>query len=250
MNPRDATITADPGSGEARLLPITTPAGTGRVHVALEQCAPITCDPPPPAPTVVSDLHVAAEDIMATGAVARFLQASANGAQVMGYEIRYRAAQAATLSDTEFQDATRAPLVAPADPGSPALVHIDNLKPSTHYVVGVRSQGPCMGVSPIAFADFTTPAIKFTQLSGCFVATAAYGSDMDGEVAALRALRDRLRPRNAFFAAATDLYYRSGPAAAAVLSRSDTARALARRLIGPLAGLAELAERLPAGFGL
>jgi hypothetical protein len=102
-----------------------------------------------------------------------------------------------------------------------------------------------MGASEIAFADFTTPAIKFTQLAGCFVATAAYGSDMQREVAALRALRDRLRPRSAFFAAATDLYYRSGPAAAALLRRSDTARALARRLIGPLAGLAELAGKLP-----
>jgi hypothetical protein len=193
----------------------------------------------------VSDLHVAADDIMATGAVARFLQASANGARVMGYEIRYRATEATTLSDSEYQDATRAPLVMPAAPSTPAQVHLDNLKPNTHYVVGVRSQGPCMGVSDIAFADFTTPAMKFTQLSGCFVATAAFGSDMQREVGALRALRDRLRPRNAFFAAATDLYYRSGPAAAALLRRSDTARALARRLIGPLAGLAELAGKLP-----
>ena len=124
---------------------------------------------------------------------------------------------------------------------------LGSLKPSTHYVVGVRSDGPCMGVSDIAFIDFTTPAMKFTQLSGCFIATAAYGSDMQHEVAALRAVRDQLRPRNALFAAATDLYYRSGPAAAAVLRRSETARALARRLIGPLAGLAEVTGQIVGG---
>ncbi len=43
---RDATIsTADPGSGEARLLEITTTAGTGRVHVSLEPCASSACAP-------------------------------------------------------------------------------------------------------------------------------------------------------------------------------------------------------------
>jgi hypothetical protein len=65
---------------------------------------------------------------------------------------------------------------------------------------------------------------------------------MDREVAALRAVRDQLRARSALFAAATDLYYRSGPAAAALISRSETARALSRRLISPLAGLAEIAQ--------
>ena len=74
--------------------------------------------------------------------------------------------------------------------------------------------------------------MKFTQLSGCFVATAAYGSEMEPQVAALRRVRDALRPRSPLFAAAADLYYRSGPAAAAVIARSDTARALARRLLG------------------
>ena len=41
------------------------------------------------------------------------------------------------------------------------------------------------------------------------------------------------------FAAAADLYYRSGPAAASVVEESRVARNLARRVIGPLAGLAE-----------
>ena len=87
--------------------------------------------------------------------------------------------------------------------------------------------------------SFQTTVQKFTQLSGCFVATAAYGSALEPHVAALRHARDRLRPVSPLFAAATDLYYRSGPAAAAVVGQSPVARGLARRVIAPFATLAE-----------
>jgi hypothetical protein len=101
------------------------------------------------------------------------------------------------------------------------------------------------------FVDFTTTSKKFTQLSGCFIATAAYGSEMDPAVTALRALRDRLRPRSALFAVATELYYRSGPAAADLIGRSDTARAAVRRLIGPPADLARVITTFgAAGLGV
>ena len=40
---------------------------------------------------------------------------------------------------------------------------------------------------------------------------------MEPQVAALRSLRDSLRPKSGLVAAAVDLYYRSGPAAAAVI---------------------------------
>ena len=86
---------------------------------------------------------------------------------------------------------------------------------------------------------FQTPGMKFTQLSGCFIATAAYGSAEEHSVAALRRVRDRLRRASTLFATATELYYRSGPAAAEVLRRSDTARALVRRLLRPVGEAAE-----------
>ena len=41
------------------------------------------------------------------------------------------------------------------------------------------------------------------------------------------------------FATATELYYRSGPAAAEALKRSDTARPLVRRLLRPVSEAAE-----------
>jgi len=58
-------------------------------------------------------------------------------------------------------------------------------------------------------------------------------------VMAMRRARDRLLADVPLFAVAADLYGRSGPAAADVLRRSDTARALARQVIGPLGTTAE-----------
>jgi len=243
--PRDATITTGvPGSGEGRLMEISGPAGTGRLLVSVENCTPVVCDPPPPTPGMVSNLRV--DDVTAISAIVRFSNASAAGAQVSGYEIRYLATNDTTLTADEFSQATRADQVAPGQPNSDGVLVLQNLKPSQHYVVGIRSLGSCNGQSDIAMLDFMTPAQKFTQLSGCFVATAAYGSEMATQVSALRSLRDSLRPKSGLVAAAVDLYYRSGPAAAAVIARSDTARTLARRLLAPAAELAEAAVRATA----
>ena len=62
------------------------------------------------------------------------------------------------------------------------------------------------------------------------MATAAWGSALASQVEALRRARDHARSGNAMAAVAVDLYYRSGPPAAAVLRRSDTARAAVRML--------------------
>ena len=108
------------------------------------------------------------------------------------------------------------------------------------FLVGIECGGKVsLQHSKIAVVSFETTTQKFTQLSGCFVATAAYGSALEPHVAALRHARDRLRPVSPLFAAATDLYYRSGPAAAAVVGQSEVARGLARRVIAPFASLAE-----------
>ena len=224
--PPDATITTGvPGSGEGRLLEISGPAGTGRVLVSLENCSPVVCDPPPPAPGWCRTCRVRARrghrDAARSCASSN---AGAGGQPVSSYEIRYLATDDTTLTADEFSQATRASQVTPGQPGSDGVLVLQNLKPSQHYVIGIRSQGPCNGQSDIAMVDFTTPSQKFTQLSGCFVATAAYGSEMEPQVAALRSLRDSLRPKSGLVAAAVDLYYRSGPAAAAVIARSDTAR--------------------------
>lgn len=255
--PRDTTIsTADPGSGEARLLVIATGAGAGRVHASVESCGttgcdpaamdccdpakqacpPLACNPPPPPPGPVSAFVPASGGLAATEATLEFKHAQANGAAVASYEIRYR--EGDSMSDTEFLEAIRAPLVPPGAPGTVATFTLGGLKPATQYVAGVRATDVCGQSSPIVLLAFPTPVMKFKQVEGCFVATAAWGSPLAASVPALRALRDRLRAGSGLAAAATDLYYRSGPVAADVIRRDPAARALTRRLLGPIGALA------------
>jgi len=231
--PRDATIsTADPGSGEARLLEFASAAGTGRVHVTVEPCGGISCSPPPPPPDAVAGLTVDASGD--TSAAVTFL----NGAGVTSYEVRYR--EGAALSDVDFRDAIRAPQVTPGAPGSTATVTLSGLKPATPYVVGVRAGDACGQTSAIAQVPFTTAMTQFKKVEGCFVATAAWGSALASQVQSLRRLRDRVRAGNATAATAVDLYYRAGPPAAEILRRSDTARAAVRRLLSPVTAAAEV----------
>ena len=124
--------------------------------------------------------------------------------------------------------------------GSVVDVDLGGLKPTTHYFVAVRAVDVCNRAGPHAVAEVTTTRVAYTQLSPemCFVATAAWGSSLAPEVSALRRVRDRLRAESSLFAVATELYARSGPAAADVLRRSDTLRALARRVIAPVGSAA------------
>jgi len=243
VSPPDATIsTGVPGSGEGRLLPISAGGLTGRVIASVTPCATI-CSPLPPPPTAVSQLGLTTDGLGSSSATLQFGNASANGGPVWTYDIRYLPGPA--MTEDQFGSAVAAPSVTPGNPGSIATVKITSLKPDTQYTVGVEATDPCKQVSPLATYTFKTPAMKFTQLSGCFVATAAWGSTMAPDVAAMRRVRDRLRPASTMFAVATDLYYRSGPAAAEVLERSDTARALVRRLLGPIGAASRAAAALP-----
>ena len=62
---------------------------------------------------------------------------------------------------------------------------------------------------------------------------------------AMRRARDQLLAEVPLFSVAADLYGRSGPVAAGVLRRSDTARVLARQLLGPLGTTAEALTPAP-----
>jgi hypothetical protein len=241
INRRDTSIsTNSPGSGEARLLLITDSSSglSGRVLARIENSTSSTTEPP----SAVTDLTVPVGGLTAVSATLQFTRLEANGGPVPQYEVRYQTGSA--ITEQQFGSAAVAPQVQPGGPGTLASVTIGNLKPATQYAVAVRTVEPCKPASPIASVTFKTPAMKFTQLSGCFVATAAWGSALAPDVAAMRKVRDRLRPQSTMFAVATDLYYRSGPAAAEVLRRSDTARALVRRLLGPIGAASKAAVEL------
>jgi hypothetical protein len=139
-------------------------------------------------------------------------------------------------------------LMIPVDrpPGSTVEVDFGGLAPETRYWVGIRAVDVCNRAGPAGVAELTTTKVSYTQLSGCFIATAAYGSAIERQVHAMRQVRDRLHPGSTLFAVATDLYYRSGPAAADALRLSDAARILVRRLLGPVGAAAEVAVDLAA----
>jgi hypothetical protein len=139
-------------------------------------------------------------------------------------------------------------LMIPAGGAAGTTVEVDfgGLAPSTHYWIGVRAVDSCNRAGPHAVAELTTTRINYTQLppfnplkGDCFIATAAWGSGLEPTVGAMRRARDQLLAEVPLFAVAADLYGRSGPVAAGVLKRSDTARVLARRMLGPLASTAE-----------
>ena len=120
-------------------------------------------------------------------------------------------------------------------PGTEIEVDLAGLQQSTKYSVSVTPRDSvCSDVGPAAMADFTTPVRKFTTVSPCFIATAAYGSPLAPQVNALRRVRDRLRERSPLVAAAVGLYERSSPPLAAALRGSDTTRALVRSALSPL----------------
>jgi hypothetical protein len=240
ISPRDGTIsTGSPGSGEGRLLVISDSSSglSGRVLATIENGVGSTTQP-----DAVMDLTVPAAGLTAGSATLQFTRVPSSGALAPQYEVRYLTGP--TITEQQFGSAAVAPQVQPGDPGTLASVTIPKLKPGTQYSAAVRVVEPCAPASPLASVTFTTPSMKFTQLTGCFVATAAWGSALAPEVEAMRKVRDRLRPQSTMSAVATDLYYRSGPAAAEVLRRSDTARALVRRLLGPIGAASQAAVAL------
>jgi hypothetical protein len=238
VHPPDGTIsTADPGSGEMRLLQIAGPAGTARVHADVEPCVCV----PAASLTGVSELRTAADGIGSTSVTFAFADAEADGAPVAGYEIRYRDDLYQTDITATFDEAIRGPQVTPGTPGSPNGFTLSSLKADTPYVVGVRAIGACGETSAIAVLRFETGAMKFTQITGCFVATAAWGGGLGPELRAMRRARDELRAGSSLFALAADLYARDGPAAADVVRRGSVVRAVVRSLLRPVGALAEMA---------
>ncbi len=235
VTPPDGTISDAPGSGAGRLLAFAGPNGPARVQVSLGACPPDDCTGPnPPIPLPVSFTATALDS--GTSAQLSVRQSSeAGGGTVIGYEVRYTIAPSlwGDVDPASFPAWSAAGTLPVSAPGTTSGLQVDGLTPDTFYAVGIRALGVC-GASPTTFQRFETPPVKYKQLSGCFVATAAFGSDLSPEVATLRRVRDAATARSGLAAAAVDLYYRSSPPAAAALSRSATARAIVRRALRAL----------------
>jgi PKD repeat protein len=79
----------------------------------------------------------------------------------------------------------------------------------------------------------------------CFIATAAYGTPLAGEIDTLRAVRDTYLLDNAVGSALVDTYYRLSPAIADAVAKSPVLAAAVRLTLIPVIALAKLVLALP-----
>jgi hypothetical protein len=114
----------------------------------------------------------------------------------------------------------------PAGQVQPVL--IKELLPRTAYTVAIRAYDECRNVGPIAVLHLQTPRPEPGTVDACFIATAAYGSKLAGEVSALRAFRDAALRSNLPGEIAVEGYYTFGPLLARTIAPSETLRRAAR----------------------
>src|SRR5262249_34550203 len=96
-----------------------------------------------------------------------------------------------------------------------------------------RAAGDCMKVSELRTVTVTTPKQAFATIEGCFIATAAYGSDMEPDVMALRRFRDRYLVPDSLGRALVKLYYGISPPLARAIRPHEGLRASVRSLLRP-----------------
>jgi hypothetical protein len=230
LHPLDGTISDSAGSGVGRLAHVTDADGTWRVKVFAAGCE--GCRTPAP----VTSLAASAED---THMTLSFIAPSYSDAldQPRRYEIRYQ--PRTPLDDSNFSGGIPADMAPPPGPGGqPQQAQLTGLKAETLYYVGVRALNACGQPSPGAFTNAVTLKQKFVVLHGCFVATAAWGSPMQDEVARLRRFRDGVLLRSPLGRLAVASYYALSPPLAGAIASDERLRAAARRALAPAVALA------------
>lgn len=235
INPPDGTISQSGGSGADRLQTVTDDNGTWRVKVSVAPCDPTTCEMPAPPATV--------ETTSTSDATLTVQFAVPPGPPAASYQVRYQVGS--PITQATFDQALPAPSTTLGPPGTQVSTTLSGLLPKTRYYVAVRPMSRCGQPGPLAFGSGETGAAQFVTLSGCFVATAAYGSDLEPEVEILRTLRDQTLLKSPIGQLAVATYYSVSPALATVIADHEGLRALSRRALHPLIQFAKTQTRLP-----
>ena len=228
IRPPDASITAEvDGSGASRLLVMLDGGDPHRLRVS---AFPSPDDTAPDAPG-----EVAVRDVSGTEALVSFTAPGDDGleGQVAGYEIRY--VTGADIDAANFYQATEAVVALErVTAGEEQQVLVKELLPRTAYTIAVRAFDECRNVGPLTVFQLETPRPEPGSVDACFVATAAYGSFLAGEVGALRAFRDAALRSNLPGEVAVEGYYTFGPLLARTIAPSETLRRAARAALAPL----------------
>jgi hypothetical protein len=248
LHPPDGTImTGKDGSGAGRLLAYNDGTDVYRAKVVVGNCGGMlpdggvfapgmdggTTPPNCAAPDPVENLTLVPDQT----SIAVQFTAPTTGSPANRFSVRYRGGSM-PITDADFDSATAAPSVV-ADPGASVSATITPLERLQPYTVAVRGVSPCGAASPVVSASTETLKPKYVTLSGCFIATAAYGSPLEKHVVDFRAFRDHHLLTNPAGRLATAVYYAFSPPLAGVIAANDGLRTLARRALAPIASLVQ-----------
>jgi len=223
----DSTISNSPGSGAGRLALVSENGQTYRVKVT----SYVEDDAIPP--DAVGGAAI--EDMGANNATIVFTAPGDDGREgrVSSYEIKYRVRE--PITEANFSTAT--PITTAVEIGAPGdaqRIELAGLLPETTSSVGIRAYDNCRNPGPLVIVEVTTPERPIGEVDACFVATAAYGSVMAGDVEMLRRFRDSLLSKTVFGELAVESYYTFGPALAGLIGESDVLRQTARTALKPV----------------
>jgi hypothetical protein len=225
IRPPDATITTDaPGSGAQRFA--LAPEGY-RVRITAR---PEPDFAPPAAPGAP-----AATEVTSRSASISFTAPGDDelAGKVRGYDVRIQTG--GEITEASFDTAT--PVIASLPPelsGTVQVLELSNLLFETEYVVAIRAYDDCHNNGRIATIRFTTAPRAAGEVDACFIATAAYGSAMAGDVSVLRRFRDDVLQKTVLGELAVEAYYTFGPAIAGAIGESELLRATARGALRPI----------------
>jgi len=128
---------------------------------------------------------------------------------------------------------------------------ITELSPNTTYhcrLTATNSYGTSYGedntFTTLAVVEVVNQAVTDSSgSSGCFIATAAFGSPMQPYVKILREFRNQILLNNSIGKSLVNLYYKYSPPMADCISRHDNLRAMIRIFLLPVVGMSWMALR-------
>lgn len=256
VNPPDATISTDNGSGADRLQLFTKNGETFRFGVYTHGEGDTPKDPEDPwgectsrTLPAMTDVEVEAMDFD-TVRVHFTVPELEDMTEVMSVRLYYRASEMPLTDDTLGMAIQYVPRQEDCGeeirPGVSTWCEIPELFGATNYQVGIVYEDSCNNASGVVADSITTPRQEFAVVEGfCFVATAAWGAPWENKVQAMRWFRGRVLESNAVGAALVAFYYHASPGMARLIAESPLSRAVARIALAPAADLAQVVSGTP-----